>query len=72
MKTWIIILSVLVIVLPGVAKGIAEYIKTDPTAKLDYLIKQGLSTAGIVYTITILLWELSLVVDVVLLLIYFL
>ena len=72
MKTWIIILTVLVIILPIFAKGIAEYIKTDPTAKLDYLIKQGTSGWGCAYSIVVILWELTLIADVVLFLCYIL
>lgn len=72
MKTWIIILSVLVIVLYLLSRGVANYIKTDRTARVEYWLTQGTSNWGITYAIIVLLCELAFIVDIVLLLIYFL
>ena len=72
MKTWIIILSVLVVVLYLLSKGLANYIRNDSDAKLEYVLYKGLSKLGIAYSIVVLLCELAFLVDVILLLIYFL
>jgi len=72
MKTWIIIISTLVVVLYLVAKGLANYIKNDQTARVEYWLTQGTSGLGIAHTIISFVLYLAFIADIVLLLIYFL
>ena len=72
MKTWIIILSTLVVVLYLLAKGLANYISGDRQARVEYWLTQGTSRLGIAHTIMCFLLYLVFIVDIVLLLIYFL
>lgn len=72
MKTWIIIVTILALVLYLVAKGMANYISSDRTARTEYIITGGMSHLGIAHTLISLLFYLVIIADIALLLIYFL
>ena len=72
MKTAIIVLTIIIVALFLYARGIKHHIKNNDWEKMMHALTKGTNKKGNTYSTVTFLWEMLLVVDILLMLMYFL